>query len=153
MASNVPVGPGTRVTLNFTLSLASGEIIDTTGDTPATFEVGDGSLLPGFERALFGLRAGDSRTLEIAAEQGFGLPNEENLQMLKRQDFAHDIELSEGLIVSFSDQHKQELPGVVSRFVGELVEVDFNHPLAGKDLVFAVEILSVEQITVEIIRV
>ena len=153
MASLVPIGPGTRVTLKFSLSLASGELVDGTGEKPATFEVGDGSLLPGFERALFGLRPGDSRTLEIGPEQGFGLPNEENRQLLRRQDFDPEIELATGLMVSFANQQKQELPGVVSRFVGDLVEIDFNHPLAGQDLVFDVEILSVAQITADIIRV
>lgn len=150
--SSVPIGPGTQVTLRFTLRLASGEAIDSTGERAATFVVGDGSLLPGFEQAMFGLRAGDQRNLEIDADTGFGPHRQENVQTLPRRDFAADITLEEGLIVSFADRQKTELPGVVKRVWEEAVEVDFNHPLAGKDLQFDVEIIGVEQVSNEILR-
>lgn len=146
------VGPGTRVTLTFSLKLDTGELIDSTFDKPAQFTVGDGKLLPGFEKAMFGLKAGATRTLLIPSKQGFGEPNPKNIQMMKRADFDKDIELSEGLIVSFSDQQDAELPGVVKRIMGDLVEVDLNHPLAGRDLIFEVDIISVEQISNEILR-
>ena len=150
--NNVPIGPGTRVTLIFKLALSAGDVIDSTGDESATFEVGDGSLLPGFESAMYGLKAGDSAELPIAAEHGFGLPNEENVHMMKRTLFAVSEELVEGLVVSFSDGEGGERPGVVNRLVDELVEVDFNHPLAGQDLLFSVQIKQVEQISDEILR-
>ena len=100
--NNVPIGPGTRVTLIFKLALSAGDVIDSTGDESATFEVGDGSLLPGFEAAMYGMKAGDSGELPIAAEQGFGLPNEENVHMMKRALFDVSQELVEGLVVSFA---------------------------------------------------
>ena len=150
--NNVPIGPGTRVTLIFKLALASGDIIDSTGDESATFEVGDGSLLPGFEAAMYGMKAGDSGELPIAAEQGFGLPNEENVHMMKRALFDVSQELVEGLVVSFADGEGGERPGVVKRLFDELVEVDFNHPLAGQDLLFSVQVKQVEQISAEILR-
>ncbi len=150
--NNVPVGPGTRVTLIFTLALSTGDVIDATGDKPATFEVGDGSLLPGFESAMYGMKAGDSAELPITAEKGFGLPNEENVHMMKRALFEISQDLEEGLVVSFADGEGGERPGVVSRLFDELIEVDFNHPLAGQDLLFDVQIKQVEQITDEILR-
>ena len=150
--NNVPIGPGTRVTLIFKLALAAGDVIDSTGDESATFEVGDGSLLPGFEAAMYGMKAGDSGELPIAAEQGFGLPNEENVHMMKRALFDVSQELVEGLVVSFSDGEGGERPGVVKRLFDELVEVDFNHPLAGQDLLFSVQVKQVEQISAEILR-
>lgn len=152
MTSTVPVGPGTRVTLKFSLKLPDGELIDSTGDRPASFIVGDGNLLPGFERVLQGLTAGASKKFEIPAESGFGAVNPDNVHMLKRTDFAPDMALTEGLVVSFADAEKLERPGVVVRLLGDLVEVDFNHPLAGKDLVFEVEVLAVEQVSADIIR-
>ena len=150
--SNVPIGPGTRVTLIFKLALSAGDVIDSTGDESATFDVGDGSLLPGFESAMYGMKAGDSAELPIAAEHGFGLPNEENVHMMKRTLFTVSEELVEGLVVSFSDGEGGERPGVVNRVFDELVEVDFNHPLAGQDLLFSVQIKQVEQISGEILR-
>ena len=150
--NSVPVGPGTRVTLIFKLALSNGDLIDSTGDESATFEVGDGSLLPGFESVMYGLKAGDSAELPIAAEQGFGLPNDENVHMMKRTLFEVSQDLIEGLVVSFADGEGGERPGVVNRLFDDLVEVDFNHPLAGQDLLFSVQIKQVEQISDEILR-
>ena len=148
----VPVGPGVKVTLRFKLKMSDGALVDETGDSAATFIVGDGNLLPGFEKAMFGLRAGDSGAFEIPAETGFGLVNEENVHMLKKGEFARDMELVEGLVVSFSDQDGGERPGVIKRIFDEIVEVDFNHPLAGQDLVFEVDVLEAEQVSADIIR-
>ena len=146
---DVPIGPGTRVTLKFSLSLLEGALIAATRS--ATFDVGDGSLLPGFESAMFGMKAGESASHEIAAKHGFGEPNEDNVHKMKRINF-NDLDLAEGLVVSFKDGEGNELPGVVKDIGEELVVVDFNHPLAGKDLLFDVEIFSVEQISDEILR-
>lgn len=142
---SLQVGPGTRVTLHFSILLASGEEVDSTRQgRPATFEVGDGNLPPGFERALFGLVRGDSERLEITPEDGFGMPNPANVQVLARGEFPADLELVEGLVVSFADASHSELPGVVRRIDGDRVEVDFNHPLAGRTLYFDVDIIRVE---------
>ena len=150
--NSVPIGPGTRVTLIFKLALSNGDLIDSTGDESATFEVGDGSLLPGFESVMYGMKAGDSAELPIAAEQGFGLPSDENVHMMKRALFEVSQDLVEGLVVSFADGEGGERPGVVNRLFDDLVEVDFNHPLAGQDLLFSVQIKQVEQISDEILR-
>ena len=150
--NSVPIGPGTRVTLIFKLALSNGDLIDSTGDESATFEVGDGSLLPGFESVMYGMKAGDSAEVPIAAQQGFGLPNDENVHMMKRTLFEVSQDLIEGLVVSFADGEGGERPGVVKRLFDDLVEVDFNHPLAGQDLLFGVQIKQVEQISDEILR-
>ena len=150
--NSVPIGPGTRVTLIFKLALSDGDLIDSTGDESATFEVGDGSLRPGFESVIYGMKAGDSAELPIAAEQGFGLPNDENVHMMKRTLFEVSQDLIEGLVVSFADGEGGERPGVVNRLFDDLVEVNFNHPLAGQDLLFSVQIQQVEQISDEILR-
>jgi FKBP-type peptidyl-prolyl cis-trans isomerase SlpA len=138
------IGPDKEVTLHFALKLASGEVVDTTFDKrPATFKVGDGNLLPGFEQALFGLKAGDKRTLQIEPEQGFGQPNPQNVQVMPRSQF-EGMELGEGLMVIFKDAANAELPGVVKVFDDSHVTVDFNHPLAGKPLSFEVDILDIK---------
>ena len=137
------IGPDMQVTLHFALSLENGEVVDSTFDKqPATFKVGDGNLLPGFEQQLFGLKAGDKRSFQIAPEQGFGQSNPSNLQTMPRSQF-EGMELSEGLLVIFNDAAKSELPGVVKSFDERQVVIDFNHPLAGKQLTFDVEIFEV----------
>jgi FKBP-type peptidyl-prolyl cis-trans isomerase SlpA len=140
------VGPHTRVTLHFSLLLANGDEVDTTRRSrPATFSVGDGSLLPGFERALFGLCAGANEQFHIPAAEAFGEVRQENLRLLPRARFGNDVVPEPGLIVSFAADGG-ELPGVVRSIEGDLVVVDFNHPLAGKALIFDVSILQVEPI-------
>lgn len=138
------IGSDTQVTLHFSLSLENGDQVDSTFDKqPATFKVGDGSLLPGFEQQLFGLKAGDKRTFQIAPEQGFGQHNQQNVQVMPRNQF-EGMELSEGLLVIFNDAAKTELPGIVKGYDDRQVTVDFNHPLAGKALTFDVEIFDVK---------
>ena len=137
------VGEGTQVTLHFALKLDDGSVIDSTFDkSPATFSVGDGSLLPGFEQALFGLEAGVKDSFVIKPENGFGQNNPNNLQEFPRDQF-NDIELVEGLMMSFADAQKAELPGVVKSFDDQTVTIDFNHPLSGRDIIFEVDILDV----------
>jgi FKBP-type peptidyl-prolyl cis-trans isomerase SlpA len=140
----LPVGPDTRVTLHFSLLLPGGEEIDSTRrGRPATFAVGDGSLPPGFERALFGLTAGADEQLHIAAADAFGDAREDNLRLIPRVQFDRNMILEPGVVVSFASTGG-ELAGVVRSLQGELVVVDFNHPLAGRDLIFDVTILRVE---------
>jgi FKBP-type peptidyl-prolyl cis-trans isomerase SlpA len=140
------IGPDREVTLHFALKLESGDVVDSTFDkNPATFKVGDGNLLPGFEQAMFGLKAGDKRSIAIGPEQGFGQGNPQNVQTLPRNQF-EGMDLSEGLLVIFKDAANTELPGVVKSFTDETVVVDFNHPLAGKSLSFDVEIIDVKAV-------
>ncbi len=139
------ISEGTRVTLNFALILDDGSEVDSNFEKePASFAVGDGSLLPGFERALFGLKSGDEATLEIPPEDGFGQPNDNNFQTIKRDQFDVDSELQEGMVFSFADAAGGELPGVVKTFDADEVTIDFNHPLAGRTLSFRVAIHNVE---------
>lgn len=136
---------GSKVTLHFALKLAGGDIVDSTFDkNPATFTLGDGNLLAGFENKLLGLRKGERKQFTVSPEEAFGQPNPNNVQHFKRGDFDPAMELYEGLVISFADASKAELPGVVTRFDTETVVVDFNHPLAGRVIYFEVEILDVQ---------
>ncbi len=89
MAESTRIGQESRVTLHFALKLEDGNVVDSTFDKqPASFKVGDGNLLPGFEQALFGLKAGDKRTLSILPEQGLSASrNPQNVQIMPRDQF------------------------------------------------------------------
>ncbi len=139
------IGPKTRVTLNFALRLADGRLVDGTFERtdPVVFSIGDGSLLEHFEQLLFGLAAGSRETFTLSPEQGFGVHNPENVQVLPRDKFPQSQDLVPGLMLSFENAG-QELPGVVTEVNGDQITIDFNHPLAGQALEFEVEILNVE---------
>lgn len=136
---------GSNITMHFALKLSEEQIVDSTFDNEAaSFVLGDGNLLPGFEEFLLGLKAGDHQTFSVPPEKGFGQPNPQNMQDMKRSDFAVDMPVAPGLMVSFADAQGAELPGVISEVNGDWVTVDFNHPLAGKTLIFEVQILEVQ---------
>jgi FKBP-type peptidyl-prolyl cis-trans isomerase SlpA len=144
-AVNVPVSEGTRVYLNFSVSLEDGSEVDSNfGQDPVDFVIGDGSLLPGFERLMFGMSAGERQMFKVAPENAFGQPNDNNMQYLPRDHFDEDVELEIGLVFSFADAAGGELPGMIISFDDEEVAVDFNHPLAGRNILFDVLIHRVE---------
>jgi len=135
----------TRVELNFSLKLEDGQIVDSNFDrAPVSFEVGDGKLLPGFESRLYGLAAGDEASFDIPASDAFGEHNEDNLQKFDLDQFANSDELEPGLVLNFKDAANGEVPGVIQSIQDDKVEVDFNHPLAGRSLIFDVKIHKVE---------
>ncbi|MEH6636436.1 MAG: peptidylprolyl isomerase [Halioglobus sp.] len=142
---NVPVSEGTRVFLNFSISLEDGSEVDTNfGGDPVDFAIGDGSLLPGFERLLFGMSGGERQMFTVTPENAFGQPNDNNLQYLPRDQFDDDVELEIGLVFSFADAAGGELPGMIIAFDEQEVTVDFNHPLAGRTILFDVLVHRVE---------
>ena len=143
-AVSLPIGPDTKVTLHFSLSLEDGSTVDSNFDSePASFVVGDGSLLPGFEAVIQGLKPGAEDVFFIHPEQGFGQHNPSNIQQFPRKEFEDDLALEPGLMLSFADANKAELPGVVTEVDQDEVTIDFNHPLAGHTISFKVSILDV----------
>ncbi len=143
--SNVSVSEGTRVFLNFSVGLEDGSEVDSNfGGEPVDFVIGDGSLLPGFERLIFGMAPGERQLFTVPPEDAFGQPNDNNVQVVPRSHFDDDVDLEIGLVFSFADAGGGELPGLVVSFDEEEVTVDFNHPLAGRTILFDVLVHRVE---------
>ena len=135
------VAPGRRVTLHFALSLPGGEEIDSNfARAPARCTMGDGSLLPGFEQVLFGMRAGQQGEFLLLPEQAFGAVNADNVQRFPRYRFPPELDLQPGLMVDFSDAAGNAQAGVIVTGDARYVEIDFNHPLAGRSIRFRVHI-------------
>lgn len=134
---------GSKVQLHFSVAIENGVEIDNTRsrDEPVSLVIGDGNLLPGFEKALFGLRAGDRRTVSLPPEDAFGEWNPENVQRFDTVKFEQRPEV--GHMIEFEDKAKASLFGVVMTVADDITEIDFNHPLAGKNITFAVEIFKV----------
>jgi len=136
------ISPESKIELFFEIRLLDGAIVDSNfNKQAATFTIGDGNMLAGFESVLIGLQEQQKAVFTLEPEQAFGMPNPSNMQSVARNKFT-DMELEEGLMISFQDP-SGELPGVVSSFDDKEVIIDFNHPLAGKTLEFEVEIVKV----------
>lgn len=138
------IGHGSEVVMYFSITLEDGTVAETTeyGD-PLHFVMGDETLVEGLELALFGLKAGDKQALKIGPENGYGYPDPGNIHAMDRGDFPEDMDLERGMIVSFAMPDDEEYPGMIKEVGSEQVMVDFNHPLAGHEILFEVEILEV----------
>ena len=139
------IAHGSKVTMHLSLSLPDGtEALSTFGEDPLQFTMGDSTLQPDMEYALFGLKPGDEQTLTLTAEQAYG-PHDENLiQQVPRNSFPDSMEPERGQIVAFTTEDGGEAPGLILAVTDQYVEVDFNHPLSGKEIVYRVQILQVE---------
>ncbi len=134
------------VTLHFTIKLSDGSVADSTHNMgkPAKLIIGDGSLSENFEKCLIGLQSGDAKAIELKAVDAFGLPNPDNIHYMDRNKFVGEADVEVGTVMAFSGPDGMEIPGIITEIAGDSVTVDFNHPLAGQDVTFEVEILSVE---------
>ena len=143
--SHPEVKKDSTVTMHFSLALANGTPVDGTLDgEPMTFTMGDGSMIDAFEQVILGLGAGDKQQVSLDPRDTFGFPEEENKHWMKKSEFDLDIKLEEGLIIEFSTPSGEQIPGILMEIAEDEVLVDFNHPLAGHEVVFSVEILLIK---------
>jgi FKBP-type peptidyl-prolyl cis-trans isomerase SlpA len=143
--SPLTIGPGSKVVMHFSVTLEDGTVADSSeGHEPLAFVMGDGTLAEGLELALYGLQEGEKQSLKIDPENAYGYPDPANVHQLDRVDFPEDMALERGLIVEFDTPAGDAFPGVIKEVGREQVTVDFNHPLAGHEILFEVEILDIE---------
>lgn len=146
IVDHATIGSGCRVRLHYSIALEDGTIADSTWEEndPLEFTLGDGTMVEGLELALIGLKAGDRQTLRIGPEHAYGFPDQDNVHVMPRGEFAEDMNLERGLIIGFTTPSGLEIPGTILEVDDAEVKVDFNHPLAGHEITFAVEILAVD---------
>lgn len=131
--------------MHFSLQLADGMPVESSFDTePVTFVLGDGTLDHGLELALYGLRPNARQTLTLMPGQAFGRRDESAVHMLPKTSFPDDMTLQPGQIIAFTGADNEPLAGAVLEVGPEQVKMDFNHPLAGREIIFEVQILAVE---------
>ena len=152
MADNnddIQIEPGSLGSLHFSLALTDGHVIDSNFAAPAAkFRLGDGNMLPGFEAVLIGLKPGQELETILEPEQAFGVVNPRNqhrFPVAKFKNLLEDelISTEVGAVVSFKDAAGFSLPGVIAEISDQTIAVDFNHPLAGKRIVFKANIVAV----------
>jgi len=136
---------GSSVTMHFSLALADGMLVESSfDDQPLSFVLGDGSLDKGLELALIGLRAGARQRLTLMPGQAFGERDESAIQLVPKSRFPEDMNLEAGQIIGFAGENGEEVAGAIVAIEDQEVSVDFNHPLAGREISFDVQILNVE---------
>ena len=139
------------ISFHYTLTDSSGEVIDTSRDqnVPFSFLEGSGQIIPGLERALALLSIGDKKKIEVAAADAYGTMDEQLIVKVPREKLPNSQELQEGDQFQASGPNGEVLLFRVIGIEGEDVQLDGNHPLAGEDLTFDVEMMAIRNATPE----
>ena len=125
------------------------EIVDTNkGAQPLEFITGKGQIIPGLENALVGMAQGESGDIKVDAADAYGEVNPEAVQVVPKDQF-EGIELTEGMMLYGQGEGGQTVQVVVKSFTDEDVTIDYNHPLAGKNLMFTVTVLDEREATAD----
>ncbi len=125
------------------------DVVDSNkGGAPLEFIIGKGQIIPGLENALVGMSQGESGDIMVAAADAYGDVNPEAIQTLPIEQF-EGVDLVEGMTLYGQGENGQTVQVIVKSFDDKEVNVDFNHPLAGKDLMFSVTVLSAREATAD----
>lgn len=151
MSETNPVGDDKVVSLDYTLRLEDGEVVDSSsGREPLEFIQGQGQIIPGLEKELYGMEEGDEKAVTVTPEEGYGERQADRVQTIPRNAFPDDMELEAGMQVRLQDSNSgQVYEAFVEEIHPENVILDFNHPLAGETLHFDVKIAGVREATDE----
>lgn len=135
---------GDTVQIHYTGRLEDGTVFDSSeGRDPLTFKLGDGDVIPGFESAVKGMEKGESKTTEIPADEAYGPRRDDLVLNVGRQEIPEGLDPEVGQHLEMQTQDGQKVPVLVTDVDEEKVELDANHPLAGKDLTFEIELVDV----------
>lgn len=138
------VKSGDTVRLHYTGTLADGTEFDSSaGRDPLEFTVGSGQIIPGLDQAIPGMEVGDKKVVEVPADQAYGQPHPDARQDMPRSEIPKEIPLEVGIQLQMQAPDGQAIPVRVVAVTEETVTLDANHPLAGQDLTFAIELVSI----------
>ncbi|MCJ7552313.1 MAG: peptidylprolyl isomerase [Ignavibacteriaceae bacterium] len=146
----MPLAQNKAITFNYTLKDDEGNILDTTkGSSPFSFLSGNGQILPKLEDEMSGMLLGSKKNVKIDAADAYGEYNEEAVQKVERTNFPKDVDLQPGMQFVTNSPDGHQMPFIISEIKEDDVTIDFNHPLAGKNLEFDVELLDIRDATTE----
>lgn len=135
---------GDNVKVHYTGKLVNGEQFDSSvGREPLEFVVGAGMMIKGFDAAMPGMKVGEKKTINIAPEEGYGPKNPEAIIEFPKAQVPADMKLEPGMPLTLSDQAGNPVPVIVIEVQEEIIILDANHFLAGQELVFDIELVSI----------
>jgi len=135
---------GDTVRVHYTGKLADASVFDSSSaKEPLEFTIGSGEIIPGFEQAVIGMQPGEMKTSTVEAEQAYGPYQPELLIEVRRSQFPADISPEVGQQLQIRQADGQEAIVTIADIVGSNVRLDANHPLAGQDLIFEIELVEI----------
>ncbi len=138
------VKKGDTIKIHYHGTLSDGSIFDSSKQRePLEFEVGSGMVIPGFDDGVMNMKVGNAKTINIPFTEAYGPVQEEMIIDFPRNQFPEDMQPEPGMQLQMSDKSGQNFPVVVVSSTDEVVKLDANHPLAGKDLTFELELMEI----------
>lgn len=135
---------GDKVSVHYTGKLEDGTVFDSSnGREPLEFEIGTSSVIPGFEHAIVGMAPGESKTATVPADQAYGQREQGKVVEVERGQLPPDLDLRVGQRLKLTDQQQNSTYVTVAAMSDAAVKLDANHPLAGKDLTFDIELVEI----------
>ena len=137
---------GQRVCIHYTGRFANGNVFDSSVDreSPLYFVAGSGALLPNFEQAVCNMKVGEKKSFGLTSEEAYGPRQDDAVQSVPREHFSPEMDLKVGERISGKSPNGQPIQAKIMSVQDDSVTLDFNHPLAGVDITFDVEVLNVE---------
>jgi FKBP-type peptidyl-prolyl cis-trans isomerase SlyD len=137
------------VSLDYTLTV-NDEVFDTSeGTEPIEFLQGHGNIIPGLEQALYGMAASEKKDIVISAADGYGEIDPDAFAEVSRKEFPHRIPMEVGIELQLKDESGDSMDARIDAVNEDTVRLDFNHPLAGKQLNFSVQVVALRQASAE----
>jgi FKBP-type peptidyl-prolyl cis-trans isomerase 2 len=137
------VKTGDTVRIHYTGTLNSGETFDSSqGRDPLEFTVGAGQIIPGLDKAIPGMAVGDTKTVDVPSEEAYGAADPDAVQTVPRAQIPDNIPLDPGTRLQMQTPQGQVVPVTVAEVNDSAVILDANHPLAGQDLTFKIELVA-----------
>ena len=138
------VKSGDKVKVHYTGKLEDGTVFDSSRERePFEFTVGSGNVIPGFDAGVIGMNIGDQKTVAVPPNQAYGESREELIAQVKSGVFPENITPEIGQQLQMEQSNGQPINVVVAKIEGDTVTLDANHPLAGKTLVFEIELVAI----------
>ena len=135
---------GDTVRIHYTGTLNDGSTFDSSaGRDPLQFTLGAGEVIPGFERAVTGMSVGDAQTVEIPCQEAYGEAHPDRRQPFPRDRFPDNVPMETGTRLQLTGPEGQPIPVTIAEVNETEVILDANHPLAGEDLTFQIELVEI----------
>jgi peptidylprolyl isomerase len=135
---------GDKVKVHYTGRLEDGTVFDTSAERgPYEFTIGQSKIVPGFAEAVIGMKPGQSKTVEIPAKKAYGPHRKDMMAVIERSKLPDHLNPEIGQRLRIDQADGQKIPATVVEVSDSTVTLDANHPLAGKDLIFDIELLEI----------
>ncbi len=135
---------GDTVKVHYTGKLDDGTVFDSSAERdPLQFSIGEGLVIPGFEQAVVGMTPGESKKTNIPADEAYGPYRPELVMVVEKERIPTDVSVEVGQMLQISQSNGQAIPVVVTEVSDSQITLDANHPLAGQELIFDIQLVQI----------